>query len=261
MHPDPRFRGRAPQVGASGRGVNGPHLLQDHDVHSTWSDGSVVVAENVALADERGLTELTCVDRVRHDTPWVTDFARDVACFADHPRVRVRAAVEGRLLDLGGRLDLPERLPVELVYVADHHVPMAAGPVPPREIRELLSEGEVSRLAVIAGLLEATARSVERPERVVIAHLFRILPKLGLSEDDVPPWLLDRFAVRLARAGAIVEINERWRCPSLRTIQALRRRGVPLCLGSGSREPETLGRYDYGQRVLAALSALSRVAC
>ena len=41
---------------------------------------------------------------------------------------------------------------------------------------------------MIEAIVTATARALDRPERVVIAHFFSILPKIGLDEADVAGW-------------------------------------------------------------------------
>ena len=45
--------------------------------------------------------------------------------------VRLRCAVEAKLLDTAGNLDLPSELEgVDAIYAADHQVPLADGPTP-----------------------------------------------------------------------------------------------------------------------------------
>ena len=58
---------------------------------------------------------------------------------------------------------------------------------------------------------------------------------MGLDEAMVPGPLLDRLAAAGRGAGAMVEINEKWACPSARTAAALARAGVPA--GRGQRQP------------------------
>lgn len=228
---------------------------QDMHVHSTFSDGRNTIEENVAAAEQLGLTDMTCVDHVRQDTDWVPEFAAEVSQARLLTNVRLTCGVEAKLLDTAGRLDLPQLPPgVDRIYAADHQVPLAAGPRSPEEIRELIEQGELSALEVVSCLVAATAAAVERPEQVVIAHLFSLLPKLGLTEAAVPPALVDSLAAVAARAGALVEIDERWRCPSAATIRAFVRHGVPVLLSTDSHRCETIGRYDYCARVVDELA-------
>jgi putative hydrolase len=89
---------------------------------------------------------------------------------------------------------------------------------------------------------------------VVIAHLFSVLPKLGLSESDVPEELLDQLAAITARSDAKIEISERWSCPSARTLRPFLDHGVPIVLSTDSHRRETIGRYSYCTGVLAELA-------
>ena len=62
-----------------------------------------------------------------------------------------------------------------------------------------------------------------------------MLPKIGLDEAMVPEPLLAHLAKRIAHTGAMVEVNEKWSCPSARTVTALARAGVAA--GGGQRQP------------------------
>ena len=91
--------------------------------------------------------------------------------------------------------------------------------------------------------------------RLVIAHLFSVLPKVGLDERAVPQESLERLAQAAAESGASIEIDERWRCPSARTLRPFHAAGVPILLSTDSHSPETIGRYDYCLGVIEELAA------
>jgi putative hydrolase len=72
----------------------------------------------------------------------------------------------------------------------------------------------------------------------------------------VPEPVLAELARRVALAGAMVEINEKWACPSPRTVAALARAGVTMVAGSDSHHCRDVGVYrsvrltaDAGVRV------------
>jgi putative hydrolase len=229
--------------------------LQDMHVHSTFSDGRDTIEDNVAEAERLGLLELTCVDHVRADTAWVGDYAAAVARVDAATPVRLACAVEAKLLDTSGHLDLPSGLEgVDAIYAADHQVPLADGPYAPREVKALIADGTVSAIEVIVAIVTSTSAALRRHSTVVIAHMFSVLPKLGLSEDQVPPALLDELAEVAAQTGARIEISERWRCPGPRTLRPFRHRGVPILLSTDSHRSDTIGRYSYCISVLAELA-------
>jgi putative hydrolase len=236
-----------------------PRTRQDMHVHSTFSDGADSIADNIAEAERLGLRELTCVDHVRESTDWVPKYVAAVRELRPTTELTLRCAIEAKLLDTDGALDLPDGIDgVDAIYAADHQVPLADGPHHPREVRESLESGERTAADVLDAIVTSTERALDRPEQVVIAHLFSVLPKLGLHERDVPPELVQRLAHAAQRHGAWIEIDERWRCPSAATVRPFIDLGVPLLLSTDSHRRETIGRYDYCLAVLRELDAEDR---
>jgi putative hydrolase len=233
-------------------------LDEDFHVHSTFSDGASTVAENVAAAQERGLRTLCLVDHVRQDTTWVPDFTAAVRAYRDRPGLRVLAGVEAKILDASGRLDVPPGLArsdgIDLVLIADHQFPGRHGPVHPAEVRAAIDSGGMTEAEAIERLCQATANAL-RPG-ALLAHLFSLLPKIGLDEAMVPAPLLAHLAARVASAGALVEVNEKWSCPSARTLAALAEAGVSLVAGSDSHHRRDVGVY-YSVRQAVGAAALA----
>jgi putative hydrolase len=236
------------------------NLDEDYHVHSTFSDdGSSTLAENVSAAAERGLRTLCLADHVRRDTAWVPEFAAAVGEYRGRPELRVLAGVEAKIWDGSGRLDLPDALDgIDLVLIADHQFPADNGPVHPAEVRSALAYGGMTAAEAIERVCEATARAVQYGgERtggpgVLLAHLFSLLPKIGLDEVMVPDALLADLAKRAAHAGALAEVNEKWSCPSPRAVAALARAGVTLVAGSDSHHCRNIGIYDRWVRPTAS---------
>jgi len=242
-------------------------LDEDFHVHSTFSDGASTLAENVQAARERGLRTLCLVDHVRRDTLWLPDFTAAVAQYRHQPGPRILAGVEAKILDSSGQLDIPPSLAgVDLVLIADHQFPADNGPVHPAEVRSAIEYGGMTALEAIERLCEATANVLHRASwlsgrpaaggpRPLLAHLFSILPKMGLTEDMVPAPLLADLAKRVAHAGAVVEVNEKWSCPSVPVVAAMAAAAVTLVAGSDSHHCRDVGRYDSVRQTLHAAGA------
>jgi putative hydrolase len=230
------------------------NLRQDMHVHSTFSDGRDAIEDNVARAEALGLTELGCVDHVRADTGWVPEYVAAVRRVRATTEVALTCSIEAKLLDTTGALDLPADLDgVEAIFAADHQVPLQDGPTHPREVRERLDRGELRAEDVLEAIVTATARSLDRAHPVVIAHLFSVLPKIGLDEAAVPDELLRHLAAECKRTGQTVEISERWRCPSARTLRPFAEHGVPIVVSTDSHASDTIGRYEYCAGVVSEL--------
>src|SRR2546430_1616095 len=133
---------------------------------------------------------------------------------------------------------------IDLVLVADNQFATDSGPAHPAHVRDVIRNGSMTADEAIERLCEATANAVGTTGRVpLLAHLFSVLPKIGLDEDMVPGPLLDQLARRAAHAGALVEVNEKWSCPSARTIAAMARAGVQVVAGSDSHHCRDIGVY------------------
>ncbi len=227
----------------------------DMHVHSTFSDGSGTIDENVAAAEAAGLSRMACVDHVRATTTWAPEFAAAVRSANSETEVDLRCGVEAKLLDTTGALDLPVDIGgADHVYAADHQVPTPDGPAHPKAVRARIERGQLAPATAVEWIVEATAAAVRKRDDVVIAHLFSVLPKIGLEEAGVPLDLLESLAANAAAAGARIEVDERWRCPSARTLRPFVGAGVEVLLSTDSHRPETIGRYDYCLAVSSELS-------
>lgn len=230
----------------------------DVHVHSTFSDGASTIDQNLASAAAHGLHTLGLVDHVRRDTTWVPSFVEAVRRLDGRDGVRVLCGVEAKVLDTEGAVDMPPDMPtLDYVLVADHQLPRPGGPMHPAEAVAALAEGELRADGVIDDLVEATVNALGCHDRVVLAHLFSILPKCGLHEGQVPEPLVRRLGDAVRAAGAIVEVNEKWTCPSRRVAGLLAERGVDITFSTDAHHEQRVGRYDYVAGVAGSLAGVT----
>ena len=235
--------------------TSGFALDQDHHVHSTFSRDAVsTVAENVAAARERGLRTLCLADHVRHDSAWVPDFVSAVDALRPVPGLDVLAGVEVKILDRTGRLDLPECIGgTDVVLIADHQFPGDLGPVHPRAMRNAIASGLVTAGEVIDCLIDATAGALmtatQLDQRPQLAHLFSVVPKMGLDEEAVSDRAIGQLARQARAAGARLEVNEKGACPSARAVRAFAEAGVDLVASTDSHDCRDIGAYSWVRRI------------
>jgi putative hydrolase len=235
-------------------------LDEDHHVHSSFSDDAVsTLAQNVAAARERGLRVLCLADHVRSDSAWVPEYLAAVRALRPVPGLEVLAAVEAKILDQTGQLDLPDGAAgADRVLIADHQFPGVLGPVHPREVREAITAGDITPEQVIGGLIQATSAALRMAPRPQLAHLFSVLPKMGLTESSVPDDAIGHLAEQARVTGAVLEVNEKWACPSARTVAAFAAADVPLVASTDSHDCRDIGVYS-SVRKLAGGPSLDRV--
>jgi putative hydrolase len=240
-------------------------LLGDFHVHSTFSDDAVsTLAENLAAADSVGLREIRLIDHVRETTTWVPEFVSAVAGERIPEGLAVFTGVETKLMDVSGAVDVPSDLlvgesgGVDAIVIGDHQFPGVDGPWSPRETRDRLDAG-LSDDDALDQLITASIRAMERTPHAQLAHWFSILPKVGLSEDQLGASRLAAWAQAAARTGTIVEVNEKWACPGEDAVVALIAAGARIVASTDSHDARDVGRYDRVARILDRAKASSAI--
>jgi putative hydrolase len=238
----------------------GIRLDEDHHVHSTFSDDAVsTLEENMRAVRERGLRTVCLAEHVRRDSVHVPGFVSAVEAIRPVPGLRVLAGLEAKILDRQGRLDLPGDITgIDRVLIADHQFPGETGPVPAGQVRTALARGETTAADVVEALVRAIAAALGRVSRPQLAHLFSIMPKLGLAESEVPEGLLRLLARQARAAGAVVEISEKWACPSPRTLCAFTSAGVRVVASTGSHDCTDVGVYHRVPVIIGRMAAVAR---
>ncbi len=201
-----------------------------------------------------GLRTLCLADHVRHDSAWVPDFVSAVDALRPVPGLEVLAGVEVKILDRTGRLDLPECIGgTDVVLIADHQFPGDLGPVHPRAMRNAIASGLVTAGEVIDCLIDATAGALmtatQLDQRPQLAHLFSVVPKMGLDEEAVSDRAIGQLARQARATGARLEVNEKWACPSARAVRAFAEAGVDLVASTDSHDCRDIGAYSWVRRI------------
>jgi len=228
-------------------------LRGDHHVHSTFSDDAVsTLAENVEAAAAAGLTTVRLVDHVRQSTTWVPEYVAAVRALSVPESLTVLTGVEAKILDASGTLDIPT-LPegIDRILIADHQFPGIDGPLGPTAVRERIAAGWAAD-DVLDQLVGALIASMRRYPGNQLAHCFSILPKIGLSEDELGDERIVAWARAAAETGTLVEVNEKWGCPGIRSLAALREAEAGIVASTDSHVASDVGRYS---RVVALLDA------
>lgn len=228
-------------------------------MHSTFSDDAVSsLADNVAAARVAGLTSIRLVDHVWAGTTWVPEFLAATADLTEDAAgtLQILTGVEAKILDGTGTLDVPAGLVVgpggvDRILIADHQFPGPDGPWTPATTLSRRASG-LATADVVDMLVTAMIGAMRAAGRGQLAHPFSLLPKIGLTESDVTDQHLYDLAQAAGQTDTAVEVNEKWGCPSPRTIAAFRQAGVAVVAATDSHHSRDVGRYARVQDLLAA---------
>ncbi|MEV8251804.1 PHP domain-containing protein [Microbacterium sp. NPDC076768] len=233
-------------------------LRGDYHVHSTFSDDAVsTLAENVEAAAAAGLSTVRLVDHVRQSTAWVPEYLAAVRALRLPDGLTVLTGVEAKILDTSGALDIPA-LPdgIDRILIADHQFPGLEGPLGPSTVRERMAAGWAKE-DVLDQFVDALMATMRRYPGNQLAHCFSILPKIGLSESDLGAERTQAWARAVAETDTLVEVNEKWGCPEVGALLAVRNAGGQIVASTDSHNADEVGRYARVVSLLDALGASS----
>jgi putative hydrolase len=228
-------------------------LTVDGHVHTGFAAGRDSVGVLASAADRAGLAALTFADQVGPETTWLPAYADAVRRARRRTELDLRVAAEIEVVRQDGWLAWPPDLGhLEVVSVAVSGLPLAAGPLGPREVRSLLAVGDLTPAQVVEIVVTATITGVERASRYAPAQLARplsLLSQVGVDDSVLPPESLAALAAACRSTGTTVEISEAWRSPSPAVVAALRAAGVSLVAASDARYAAEVGNWQYLRRV------------
>ncbi|GAA3930414.1 hydrolase [Actinoplanes auranticolor] len=228
-------------------------LRADAHVHTGFAAGRDSVGLIVSAADHAGLSSVTFADQVGPETTWLSAYADTIRRARRRTELNLRIAAEVEVVQRDGWLAWPADLGhLEAVSVAVSRLPMATGPMLPREVRARLATGELTADEVAEIVVTATIKGMDRASRYAPAQLARplsLLTQVGVEESAVTGEMLAALATACLVTGTAVEISEAWRGPSPRVVAMLREAGVALVAASDARYAGEVGHWQYVRRV------------
>lgn len=228
-------------------------LRADGHVHTGFAAGRDSVGVVVSAADRAGLASVTFADQVGPDTTWLPAYADTIRRARRRTELTLRIAAEVEVVRGDGWLAWPADLGhLEAVSVAVSQLPLADGPVAPREVRALLATGKLTPGQVAEIVVTATIKGMDRASRYTPAQLARplgLLSQVGIDDSAVTPEILDALATACRLTGTAVEISEAWRGPSPRIVALLRAADVTMIAASDARYAGEVGQWQYLRRV------------
>lgn len=208
-------------------------------------------------AREEGLSALTFVVPDREAGSWLPFVLAAVRRHRSGRPPRLLVAVEARVVGADGRLSLAAPPPgIDRLYATLDTLPGEGSCRTALELREAFEEGRTSALEIVSRTLDVLRATVRRNPGVVLSRPFALLAAVGIPEDWVGTSALQAFADDAAAAGASLQVDEWERTPRAGAVEVFAEAGVPLLWGTGTRDTEGVGVYDYVRRLMARVPGL-----
>ena len=197
--------------------------MLDLHTHTTYSDGTGSVPENIAAAEQKGLKLLGISDHIHYLTPKsLNRYVREIRQWGESAEIVVLAGVEANITQDG--VDITVDIARKLDYViASVHLWVET----PEEHVELV------KLALQDDNVD------------VIGHFGASFPYTGYPSEDYLEEILD-----LAEAnGKAFEISSRYKVPEPDFIRKCIRRGIKLTFASDAHWPRSVGNVSWSEKV------------
>lgn len=234
-------------------------LAADAHVHTGFAIGRDSVGAVVTAAERAGLEEITFADIVTPTCAWLPVYLKSILRAQQRTELTLRIAVEVEVARPDGWLDFPDDLAgLDSISVAVSKLPLPSGPADSRRLQEMMRTGALSRADVVELAVTATAKAVERASRYAPTQLARPLNlvwQLGIDESEIDPAAYTHLVDACRVTGAVVEVSEAWRTPSVDLARQFSTAGVPLVAASDARDAAQLGHWRYVARVLSGIAA------
>ena len=197
--------------------------MLDLHTHTTYSDGTGSVPENIAAAEQKGLKLLGISDHIHYLAPKsLNRYVREIRQWGESAEIVVLAGVEANITQDG--VDITVDIARKLDYViASVHLWVET----PEEHVELV------KLALQDDNVD------------VIGHFGASFPYTGYPSEDYLKEILD-----LAEAnGKAFEISSRYKVPEPDFIRECIKRGIKLTFASDAHWPRSVGNVSWSEKV------------
>ncbi|MDW7675088.1 MAG: PHP domain-containing protein [Bacillota bacterium] len=222
--------------------------------HTTYSDGRNTVDEMINAAISKGLSALAITDHGPNnigtgvkasDTYYeIGDDIQRSLNQLEAPEIDVLLGAEADVIDLDGRIDIPDKTRKDLDWlIIGLHPYIWPGNV--ESLFKLALGNQVAKLSravknrVKPSNTKALVESIYRYKPNCISH-----PDLQMAVD------LEEVAAACIKTDTLYEINTGHRYQEAQQIKELAGRGVNFIVNSDSHYTETVGELDWGGELL-----------
>jgi putative hydrolase len=197
-----------------------PH---DAHTHTSYSDGLGTVGDNIASAEERGLSLVAITDHSHYLMGRAFNrYIREIKRWGEESEITLLAGIEGNITPNG--LDVPDFVAKKLDFVI-------------ASVHEWLqTPGEYIELVKTAIVDE----NVD-----VIGHFVANFPYIGFPSREE----MDEVSELAEANGKAFEISSSYKVPDIDFVQECIRRGIKLTFASDAHSPREVGNIGWSERI------------
>lgn len=223
-------------------------IYADYHTHTTYSDGTSAIADNVEQAIIRGLKEIAISDHGpghRHHgikRELLPEIREQVDELNERYKgiIKVFLGVEANIISLEGDIDLTDedREYFDLVQMGFHRYV------------NYLKDGSYKHFMMDAVFKKKNSYVIEKTTDTFIKAIHKNKIDIVTHPGDPRPINIDRFATECIRTGTSLEINCKHMNLDVITIEELAKKGATFVVGTDAHKKEEVGNFSRAYRLL-----------
>ena len=213
-----------------------PHV--DLHIHTIYTDGSNTISEILQEAMLKNMETIAITDHVWKTSTYLDQYFSEIKTKRESIALKVLAGIEAKIININGDIDATSDIidESEIVLGSLHSIPTDKD-------YAFLDPNKSEDDEVINNSFEALINLIESKRADVIAHPTASLKKYGYK--DFYTWQIEEIASKAAKYDVAIEINVKYKVPSLKFIKICVNRGVPFSLGSDAHTLKEIGNINY----------------
>jgi len=209
----------------------------DLHIHTIYTDGSNTINEILQKAMLMNIETIAITDHVWKTSTYLDQYFDEIKTKRESIALKVLAGIEAKIININGDIDAtPDVIDESEIVLGSLHS------IPTDEDYAFLDVNRTEADEVINNSFEALINLIESKRVDVVAHPTALLKKYGYNFNTEQ---MEEIASKAAKYNVAIEINTKYKVPSLKFIKICVNKGVLFSLGSDAHTLKEIGNINY----------------